>query len=139
MIFFLNAMAGRAQQSAQMMRQQQFNVTQFTQQLMMTASEKSTVQTERNQQLKKLRAHQQDVSEKLFTLGNAVCADPSLFGSYFATMQRILASLYVFSSQLSLECKMQQTLTFYMAIQHWELIEKLRIFEQMNQEKGTRL
>lgn len=68
-----------------------------------------------------------------------VSADVALYGLYSTTMQRLFASLFVYSSQLQQECRLQLSVIYYMLGAYWQLIEKLRIMEQMNQDKQERL
>ncbi|CAD8185664.1 unnamed protein product [Paramecium octaurelia] len=136
---FVQSMASRSQQTANLLKSDPFNLSQFTANLIVNANDREAFQKERQNQLKKLKTSQSDVQEKIFNLGTVVAADVGLFGLYLATMQRIFASLYVFGSYINIECRSQSSLIYYLVEQHWQLIQKQTILEQMIQDRQQRI
>ncbi|KAM3127224.1 hypothetical protein pb186bvf_020644 [Paramecium bursaria] len=105
----------------------------------MQSEEKSSFIVERVKNIKKLQQNVQDIMSRIFEIGTVASANPELYSSFMAMLYKQFSQLYIYSTNVSQQCKLRQSLCHYMVVQHWQLIEKLRVLEQLNQDKQNRL
>ncbi|KAM3132244.1 hypothetical protein pb186bvf_015704 [Paramecium bursaria] len=139
LLSYLEAMKQRSSFVADVLKQQSYNLSQFTQYIQMQSEEKSSFIVERTKNIKKLQQNVQEIMGRIFEIGTVASANPGLYSSFMAMLQKQFSQLYIYSTNVSQECKLMQSLCYYMVVQHWQLIEKLRVLEQLNQDKQNRL